>query len=248
MNNKLLWEKYSKEKNPAQKQKLRNELIEKYVDLVKIVSGKLFTYYARKIEYDDLVGYGIIGLIDAIDRFDTSKNIKFETYASIRIRGSIMDQIRSLDWVPRSVRQKSKTLSNATSYLEDKYGRAPTQEELAKHMNITLQQLNELVDESTTYNIISVEDELIGSIKYDLHDERTGHLPEENMMVQDTIDSLAKAIDTLKDREKLIINLYYYENLTYREISEVVEVSESRISQIVSGALEKLRDIVKDDN
>lgn len=241
MDNEKLWKKYDKEKNPIEKNRLRNEIIERYIDLVKIISGKMFNYYAKNIEYEDLVGYGVIGLIDAIDKFDIDKNIKFETYASIRIKGSIIDQIRTIDWVPRSIRQKSKNLLRVTERLEDRYGRSPTNIELARELKISMDELNSLQMECSTYNIISVEDQIMENYKFDLMDERKDNLPEENIVEKDAINNLKNAIDTLKDREKLIINLYYYENLTYREISEVVGISESRISQIISQCLEKLR-------
>lgn len=239
-----IWSLYAKEKNETKKRQIKDEIITRYVNLVKIVSGKLFNYYAQKIEYDDLVGYGVIGLIDAINKYDYTKNIKFETYASIRIRGAIIDQIRNQDWIPRTIRKKTKMLNLAIEEVESKLGREATKQEISQHMNLTLKEVEELFEETTTYNIVSIEDEITDNYKLQIMDTKKENSPEEQLIYKDTVDELAKAIDTLKEKEKLIINLYYYENLTYKEISEIVGVSESRISQIVSTCLSKLKKIL----
>ena len=236
-----IWYLYKNETNKDNKSKYKEEIIIKYVDLVKIVASKLFNYYAQKIEYEDLVGYGIIGLIDAIDKFDYTKNIKFETYASIRIKGAIMDEIRKQDWVPRAIRQKSKQLNNAIKTLEDKLCREATKEEIAQYMNISIDELLKLIDETSTFNIMSIEEEIADNYKIQIIDTNIKNSPENQLIYNDNINELAKAIDTLNDKEKLIINLYYYENLTYKEISEIVGLSESRISQIISVCLSKLK-------
>lgn len=239
-----IWYLYKNETNKDNKSKYKEEIIIKYVDLVKIVASKLFNYYAQKIEYEDLVGYGIIGLIDAIDKFDYTKNIKFETYASIRIKGAIMDEIRNQDWVPRAIRQKSKQLNNAIKTLEDKLCREATKEEIAQYMNISIDELLKLIDETSTFNIMSIEEEIADNYKIQIIDTNIKNSPENQLIYNDNINELAKAIDTLNDKEKLIINLYYYENLTYKEISEIVGLSESRISQIISICLSKLKKIL----
>ena len=239
-----IWYLYKNETNKDNKSKYKEEIIIKYVDLVKIVASKLFNYYAQKIEYEDLVGYGIIGLIDAIDKFDYTKNIKFETYASIRIKGAIMDEIRNQDWVPRAIRQKSKQPNNAIKTLEDKLCREATKEEIAQYMNISIDELLKLIDETSTFNIMSIEEEIADNYKIQIIDTNIKNSPENQLIYNDNINELAKAIDTLNDKEKLIINLYYYENLTYKEISEIVGLSESRISQIISVCLSKLKKIL----
>ena len=239
-----IWYLYKNETNKDNKSKYKEEIIIKYVDLVKIVASKLFNYYAQKIEYEDLVGYGIIGLIDAIDKFDYTKNIKFETYASIRIKGAIMDEIRNQDWVPRAIRQKSKQLNNAIKTLEDKLCREATKEEIAQYMNISIDELLKLIDETSTFNIMSIEEEIADNYKIQIIDTNIKNSPENQLIYNDNINELAKAIDTLNDKEKLIINLYYYENLTYKEISEIGGLSESRISQIISVCLSKLKKIL----
>lgn len=239
-----LWALYDKETNEISKKELKNEIINNYIGLVKIVSGKLFNYYAQKIEYDDLMGYGVIGLIDAIDKFDYKKNIKFETYASIRIRGEIIDQIRSQDWIPRTIRKKIKTLNSAIEEIESTLGREATKQEIADFMKLSLKEFDELVEETTVYNIVSIEDEITDNYKLQIMDEKKDNSPEESLLHKEMIDQLARAIDTLKEKEKLVINLYYYENLTYKEISEIVGVSESRISQIISSCLIKIKKLL----
>ncbi|EHL17261.1 FliA/WhiG family RNA polymerase sigma factor [Peptoanaerobacter stomatis] len=242
--NASIWFLYEKETDELKKKQLKEEIITNYIGLVKIVSGKLFNYYAQKIEYDDLMGYGVIGLIDAIDKYDYTKNIKFETYASIRIRGEIIDQIRNLDWIPRSIRKKMKTLNTTIEKLESQLGREATRQEISEYMQISLKEVDELFEETTTYNIVSIEDEITENYKLQIMDDKKENSPEENLIYKDTIKELAKAIDTLKEKEKLVINLYYYENLTYKEISEIVGVSESRISQIISSCLIKIKKIL----
>lgn len=240
-----IWELYDSEKDPKKKFEIRNQIVDKYISLVKIVSGKLFSNYAKKVEYDDLIGYGVIGLIDAIDKYDHKKNIKFETYASIRIRGSIIDNIRNQDWVPRSVRQKSKDINEAVDYLWHKLGRDATDEELADHLGVDLDELDKIISQTSLYNIVSIEEEFEDNYKLQIVDDKRENSPQESLDYNDTVNELAKAIDKLKPKEKTIINLYYYENLTYKEISEIVGVTESRISQIVSSSLTKLREYMK---
>ncbi|TRW28621.1 FliA/WhiG family RNA polymerase sigma factor [Criibacterium bergeronii] len=240
-----IWEVYNLEKDPNKKLEVRNSIISKYVNLVKIVSGKLFSYYAQKIEYDDLMGYGVIGLIDAIDKYDYKKQIKFETYASFRIRGSIIDHVRNQDWIPRSVRQKSKAINMAFQKLENELGREATDEELANYLGIEVEEIDKLLAQTSFYNVVSIEEEFADNYKLQLMDEKKENSPQESLEYKDTLNDLTKAIDKLKPKEKMIINLYYYENLTYKEISEIVGVTESRISQIVSSALVKLKDYMQ---
>ena len=138
-----LWDLYAKNKNPE----LREKIIIEYAPLVKLVAGRLSMYLGYNVEYEDLVSYGIFGLIDAIDKYDFNKNVKFETYASLRIRGAILDQIRKMDWIPRSVRQKQKKIESAMSKLETEYGRAATDEEIARELDISTEELDEWTSE-----------------------------------------------------------------------------------------------------
>ncbi len=241
MKNKNIWQLYEIERDEESKRELKKNIIEQYLNLVKIISGKLYNYYASNIEFDDLMGYGVIGLIDAIDKFDYRKNIKFETYASIRIRGSIIDQIRNLDWIPRSIRQKSRLLKDAYDVVEMKLGREPKNFEIAEHMGKTLKEIDDLISETSIYNILSIEDDFNESYKMQLRDNTLEGSPEDFTLHNDSILELEKSIESLSEREQLIINLYYYENITYKEIGEVLNISESRVSQIHSKAIMKMK-------
>ena len=241
MKNKNIWQIYENEKDETVKRELKKTIIEQYLNLVRIISGKLYNYYASNIEFDDLMGYGVIGLIDAIDKFDHTKNIKFETYASIRIRGSIIDQIRNLDWIPRSIRQKSRLLRDAYDAVEMKLGREPKNIEIAEHMGKTLKEIEDLINETSIYNILSIEDDFNESYKMQLSDNTLEASPEDSAVHNDSIIELEKSIESLSEREQLIINLYYYENITYKEIGEILKISESRVSQIHSKAIMKMK-------
>lgn len=241
MKNKNIWQIYENEKDESIRRELKKAIIEQYLNLVKIISGKLYNYYASNIEFDDLMGYGVIGLIDAIEKFDHTKNIKFETYASIRIRGSIIDQIRNLDWIPRSIRQKSRLLRDAYDAVEMKLGREPKNIEIAEHMGKTLKETEDLINETSIYNILSIEDDFNESYKMQLSDNTLEASPEDLAVHNDGILELEKSIESLSEREQLIINLYYYENITYKEIGEILKISESRVSQIHSKAIMKMK-------
>lgn len=241
MNESDLWIKYKTLKDETIKSELKKELILKYINLVKIISGRLYNYYGSNIEYDDLVSYGIIGLIDAIEKYDYSKNIKFETYASVRVRGAIIDEIRNLDWIPRSIRQKSKLMKEVYSKLENQLGREPDIDEVARELGKSQEEILKLLEETNVYNIVSLEEELNDNLKIQIEDESLDINPEESLVRKDSIENLKRAIDVLNEREKLIINLYYYEGLTYKEIGKVLNISESRISQIHSRAILRIK-------
>lgn len=245
MKNEDIWKKYDTEVDSHIKSEIKKEIIIKYINLVKIISGRLYNYYASNIEYEDLMSYGVIGLIDAIDKFDRTKNIKFETYASIRIRGSIIDQIRNLDWVPRSIRQKSKLLKDAYEVLDQKLGREPSNAEIAEYLGKTESEIKSMFDETSVFNIMSIEDDFKDNYKIQLKDETIDSSPEASAIKNDTLKELQLAIEKLSERDKIIINLYYYEGLTYKEIGEILKISESRVSQIHSKAIVKMRNQFK---
>lgn len=245
MNESNLWIVYKNTKEETKKAELKKELILKYIDLVKVISGRLFNYYASNIEYDDLVSYGIIGLIDAIEKYDYSKNIKFETYASVRIRGAIIDEIRNLDWIPRSIRQKSKLIKDSCARLEITLGRQPSNLEIAKDTGKSETEIIKMLEETNIYNVVSLEEEISDNVKIQIEDETVDINPEDSLMKKDTLESLNNAINLLNDREKLIINMYYYEQLTYKEIGKVLNISESRISQIHSRSIIKIKNKIE---
>ena len=235
-----LWEEYGKNKTPE----LREKIIIEYASLVKIVAGKLGIYLGYNVEYDDLVGYGTFGLIDAIDKYDFDKGVKFETYASLRIRGAILDQVRRMDWLPRTVRQKQKRMDAAYQKLETESGRFATDEELAAELEISVEELNQWQSQTKAAGVVSLDEYLeqgsengiVGTVE---SEDFAG--PEKQMEQKTMKELLVQSLESLTEKEKKVVLLYYYEELTLKEISEVLEVSESRISQLHTKAIQKLR-------
>ncbi|ABX43046.1 FliA/WhiG family RNA polymerase sigma factor [Lachnoclostridium phytofermentans] len=233
-----LWGEYGKKRTPD----IREKIIIEYANLVKIVAGRLSIYLGYNVEYDDLVGYGTFGLIDAIDKFDCEKGAKFETYASLRIRGAILDQIRKMDWIPRTLRQKQKRLDAAYQKLETMYGRQATDEEVAKELEITTEELETWQNQTKISNLVSLDEYMEqGEVKVESIASEDYAQPEKVMEKQELKAMLVKALEYLTEKEKKVIVLYYYEDLTLKEISAVLEVSESRISQLHTKALQKMR-------
>lgn len=232
-----LWIKY-KENNDH---KAKDDLIIKYVELVKIVAGRLFVSYNSHVEYEDLVSYGIIGLIDAIEKFDITKNIKFETYANFRIRGSIIDQLRSLDWIPRSMRQKYKSLEKVISKLQNEYGTDIKDELIASELGISVEELSKLMADISVFSLVSLDEKIEENSNFSLKSNNLETSPEGKLFDDETKNILKDKIDLLPERERTIISLYYYSELTYKEIAEILGISESRISQLHSKSIIKLR-------
>ena len=243
---KSLWEDYERKKDP----KIREQLIVEYAGLVKIVAGRLGMHLGYAVEYDDLVGYGIFGLIDAIDKFELTKGVKFETYASLRIRGAILDQIRKMDWIPRTLRQKQKRLEQATVDLESRLGRIATNEELAAEMDITLEELEGLVNQTQIASLVSLDEYLEqgSEVRVETGNKPRFEQPEQVMERQELKRMLAEAIGSLNDNEQKVIAFYYYEEMTLKEISKILGVSESRVSQIHTKALKKMKDTLGEGN
>ncbi len=238
-----LWLEYRRTHEKA----LRDRLIVNYAPLVKYVAGRLGSGLPAHVEEADLVSYGLLGLMSAIDRYDPERDIKFETYAIARIRGSIIDELRTLDWVPRSVRSRAREIERAIRALEASLARAPTDEEIADKVGITTDELEEsLIDISRTS--IAALDELWSTSgegdQVSLLDtlEDPGSIkPSEALDETEMREALAEAISRLPEREKLVVTLYYYEELTLREIGEVLGVTESRVSQLHTKAILRLR-------
>lgn len=238
---KKLWEDYASAKSPE----IREKIILEYAPLVKVVAGRLSMYLGYNVEYEDLVSYGIFGLIDAIDKFDCLKDVKFETYASLRIRGAILDQIRKMDWIPRTIRQKQKRIDAAIKEIETQYGRSATDEEIAKMLGITDEEYLDWQSQMKITNVVSLNEFLeqgsevsneAGSTKSSAFES-----PEEILERDELKKMLAQALELLTEKERKVILLYYYEDLTLKEISNILEVSESRISQLHTRALQKMR-------
>jgi RNA polymerase sigma factor for flagellar operon FliA len=235
-----IWKKYKETKDIVYKQ----ELIKKYIYLVKIVAGRLYNYHGGTVEFDDLLGYGVFGLIDAIEKFDINRNLKFETYAQIRIRGAIIDNLRKLDWVPRSLRKKSKEYEEVIKKLENKYGRSVSNKEIAQELNVPEEEVENVLTEISTFNIISLEEIL--SINRDINSSDSIQMtPDEIYQEKEIKEILRRAIEQLPDKEKMVISLYYYDNLTYKEIGKILGLSESRISQLHSKAVLKLKSNIR---
>lgn len=234
-----LWESYAKSKSPE----IREKLIIEYAPLVKLVAGRLSMYLGYNVEYDDLVSYGIFGLIDAIDKFDSMKAVKFETYASLRIRGAILDQIRKMDWIPRTIRQKQKKIDAAIKDIEAATGRAATDEEIAKSLGISDDDYLTWQSQMKITGVVSLNEFMESGSE--IPAEQTGQhrfeSPEEVIEKDELKKVLQQALELLTEKEKKVILLYYYEDLTLKEISNVLEVSESRISQLHTRALQKMK-------
>jgi len=234
-----LWKSYTTTRDPA----LREQLILEYAPLVKLVAGRLVMHVGQYVDFDDLTSYGIFGLIDAIDKYNPDKGIKFETYASIRIRGAIIDNIRKLDWVPRSLRAKNKQLEQVYADLSAELGREPTDEEVADKLSIPIYEAQELIRKSSVASLVSLDDYLEQNNDAHFFSLSPSHIenPESAYEMMETKQALADAIDQLSDKEKKVIMLYYYEELTLKEISAVLGVSESRVSQIHTKAVMLLK-------
>ncbi len=234
-----LWDDYAKTKSPE----TREKIILEYAPLVKLVAGRLSMYLGYNVEYDDLVGYGVFGLIDAIDKYDNMKAVKFETYASLRIRGAILDQIRKMDWIPRTIRQKQKKIDAAMKEIESTKGRAATDEEIAQSLGISEDEYVSWQSQMKITGVVSLNEFMdSGSeIPIDQSNQRRFDSPEEVIEKTEMKQVLAEALELLTEKEKKVILLYYYEDLTLKEISNILEVSESRISQLHTKALQKLK-------
>jgi RNA polymerase sigma factor for flagellar operon FliA len=239
-----LWRTYRRSRDRA----VRDRLILTYAPLVKYVAGRLGSGLPAHVDEGDLVSYGLLGLIAAIERYDPDRDVKFETYAIARIKGSILDELRAMDWVPRSVRSRAREIERAMTELESKLGRAPNDEEIAAKVGITTEELEgSLTDISRTS--IAALDELwtvSGSggdsiALIDTIEDTQGPEPQSAFAQTEMREAVADAISRLPEREKLVITLYYYEDLTLREIGEVLGVTESRVSQLHTKAILRLK-------
>ena len=233
-----LWEDYSRLKTPE----IREKIILEYAPLVKVVAGRLSMYLGYSVEYDDMVSYGVFGLIDAIDKFDMAKEVKFETYASLRIRGAILDQIRKMDWIPRTIRQRQKQIDAAMKEIEQSTGREAKDEEIAAKLGISEDEFLEWQSQMKVNNIVSLNEyvEQGSDIPSDKNTTGGFESPESVIEKSELKEVLAEALELLTEKEKKVVLLYYYE-LTLKEISRVLEVSESRISQLHTKALQKMK-------
>jgi RNA polymerase sigma factor for flagellar operon FliA len=239
-----LWRRYK----ATGDERARERLVVAYSPLVKYVSGRMASGLPAHVEESDLISYGLVGLISAIERFDLEREIKFETYAITRIKGSIIDELRSLDWVPRSVRARAREIEKANQKLENRLQRAPTDEEMAAELKCTVEEFQESLLQISNSTVAaldelwSVSDASGDSVSLlDTITDENAPDPAALMDQSELRDRVADAIARLPEREKLVVALYYYENLTLREIGEVLGVTESRISQLHTKAVLRLR-------
>jgi RNA polymerase sigma factor FliA len=238
-----LWARYKDEQDSA----ARDQLILNFSPLVKYVAGRLASSLPQTVDTADLISYGIFGLIDAIEKFDPARAIKFETYAISRIKGAIIDELRAMDWVPRSVRSRAREIEAAYVALENSLRRVPSDREVAEHMGISIKEFQDVLAKLSYTSVVSFEElwvggerdegqNAIGSIKDD-----TAEDPVAIFETGEIKDILAGAIDKLPERERTVIALYYYEGLTLKEIGQVLGVTESRVSQLHTKAVLRLR-------
>ena len=243
MSEEELWTLYRETKNP----KIRDLFVKQYAPLVKYVAGKIAMAMPHNVEFDDLVGFGVFGLFDAISKFDPDKHVKFKTYAVTRIRGAIFDELRSIDWVPRSIRQKTREVEEVVHRLEASLGRAASDKEISRELGISVAEFQKLMLKISSTSILSLND-----VWYSGDDNDKVSIVESiespQSMNPDTIIEkeeikrvIIGAINELPEKEKKVLVLYYYEDLTLKEIGKVLEVTESRVSQLHTKAIMRLR-------
>lgn len=237
----------SKQKQTELDIEKRNDVVLEYFPMVKYIAARIARRIPSHVEVDDLINAGTIGLIDAVEKFDSTRRIKFKTYAEFRIKGAILDELRALDWMPRSTRQKASRLERAYAELEQQLGRPATDMEVAEFLNISLDEFHVLLNEARGVRLISIDE-----LHRYLDDKHDRNLLEyvtdyetldlvELLYFDQVYHIVVKAIEQLLEKERLVISLYYYERLTMREVGEIMKVSESRVSQIHTRAIMRLR-------
>ena len=236
-----LWRAYKFDDNSDAKE----QLIDQCLPLIKSIAYQSSVYASPSYDLDDLISIGIMGMLDAIDRFDPTKGATFKTFASHRIRGAVLDEIRALDWAPRSVRQKATQLESAYRRLEQQHGRAPDEFEVAKEMGMTIDEVHQALTDVSCTAIITLNDLTTDEDEQDAIQEFVADPSNidaaDQLIYDETKDLLAEAIDSLPERDRLILSLYYNEELTMKEIALVLDVNESRVSQLHSSAILRLR-------
>lgn len=247
-----IWEAYRSTDAPEIRQELRQELLSQYLPLVRNVASRMALGFPKSVELGDLVSTGVCGLIEAFRNYDPERGVKFETYAVPRIRGAILDELRSLDWVPRSTRARAREIERAVLKLEAKLGRTPNDVELAAELKYDLGDLHRAMDDTNSTVLLSLDEMIyrdddnrqvprVETVQLESRDSVLSDLEKQELRAYLTI-----AISNLSEQEKLVIALYYYEELTLKEIGEVMSISESRVSQIHTKAVQKLRGMVRE--
>ncbi|GIW91027.1 MAG: RNA polymerase sigma factor [Pirellulaceae bacterium] len=237
-----VWLEYKKDPSRVD---LRNRLIEHYLPLVRYNAERIWARLPQGVDLEDLVSAGTFGLLDAIEAFDLDRGVKFETYCVPRIRGAMLDELRTMDWVPRLVRSKASKLAEATKELESQLGRHPTDQELAQHMGISVDELEKLKTEAQAVNIVSLNKKWYETDSYkdvreiDILEDKKGEDPTKRVQKSDLMRLVTKGLNR---NERLIIILYYYEELTMKEIGATLDLSESRVSQMHSSIVQRLQE------
>lgn len=231
-------------------QDARNELVLHHMRTVKYIAGRIAIHVPSHVELGDLISWGTLGLLDAVDKFDPSQEIKFSTYASIRIRGSIIDQIRTLDWAPRSLRSMARQVGTARDSLRHALGREPNSDEIASQLGIAAEKVEDTLNSMQVAQMLSLDDYLPSedsaeTRKLDVVSDAQGTSPQRAAEANERQEELVKGILQLPDQQQKVLNLYYYEELTLKEIGLVLGVSESRICQVHSAAMKRLRKVVR---
>jgi RNA polymerase sigma factor for flagellar operon FliA len=236
-----IWEAFKADPN---NQEMRNRLVEMYLPLVKYNGERIWSRLPEGVELDDLISAGVFGLMDAIDAFDLSRGVKFETYCVPRIRGAMLDELRTMDWVPRLVRSKASKLNEAIKTLETKVGRQPSELELSQHMGISVAELEKMMLDASAVNLISLNKKWYETDSYkdvreiDILEDKKGEDPTRRIQKNDLMRLVTKGLNR---NERLIIILYYYEELTMKEIGATLDLSESRVSQMHSSIVQRLQ-------
>ena len=242
---KELWARYKTKGDDA----ARERLILHHMRIVKYIAGRMAIHVPSNIDMNDLVGWGLLGLLDAIEKFDHQQDIKFTTYASIRIRGSIIDQIRSLDWAPRSLRSLARRVGSAREKLRHEKGGEPSSEDIARDLNLDPEQVDDAMRQLQTAQILSLDDYLPAedsseSRKIDVTSSASVQSPGQVAETNERQERLVQVILQLPDQQQKVLNLYYYEELTLKEIGAVLDVTESRVCQIHGAAMKQLRKVM----
>ncbi len=225
----------------------REDLIKEFAPLIKYIASRIAMRLPPHIDINDLINAGVIGLIDAIEKFDASKQIKFKTYAEFRIRGAILDELRSMDWVPRSVRQKARKIEDAYNKLESSLGRPASDEEVAKELDVDMDNFYKLLSDTASVSLLSLDD--LGEddsepskrnlLEYIMQDEKDW--PSHKIGINEIRELVSDTIKSLPEKERMVISLYYYDELTMKEIGHVLKFTESRVSQIHTKSILRLR-------
>jgi RNA polymerase sigma factor for flagellar operon FliA len=242
----LLWKEFLKNHGQAE----REQLILHYLPLVKRIAGQMMISLPPSVEIDDLIGAGALGLIGVIGRFDPSLGLQFETFASPRIRGAILDELRRKDWFPKAARQKARLLEKTIAKLENEFGRTVTDEEVAQRLGVSLEEYLEILFDAAIPSIFSLDESIFdeegwATSWYDIIENLRAFRPADEVERRELQEILYKALVTLPERDRTIISLYYFEELTLKEIAEVMEISQSRVSQIHTRAILSLKSKIR---